>query len=377
MRAGLRCVAVFFVGCISGLTTGCGNFFIPVCQANNSCTGPVTASSQVYVANANLATVANFPIPSTAFTSLTGTSYTLNAAPTALAATPKGTLLYVATAAGSIYVYTIASNGALTAGNSSNPVATSLAPTWMAIDRTGNWLFLVSSTAPQMREFQINTTTGALTAVSSTPIVLSSGSPSQVYFTPNNQLLFVGLGSGGMDFFNFTASSGALSNRRHLNSKVPGTTADNALTADNNSAFLFIGEAGAGLRAFTIGTGGALTEVSGSPFKTNLGPSSLVVDSTNAYLYMASRTAGVIDGFTISSTGALTALSGSPFQAGQLPTALSLDSTGKYLIAIANGGNPDLQVFSFDATTAGTLDSVATTATGTDPALPISMAVVP
>jgi hypothetical protein len=43
------------------------------------------------------------------------------------------------------------------------------------------------------------------------------------------------------------------------------------------------------------------------------------------------------------------------------------DKTDAYLAVICAGGNPDLQVFQFDATTAGALDSLATAKTGTDP----------
>ncbi|HVC89889.1 MAG TPA: hypothetical protein VND66_04615, partial [Acidobacteriaceae bacterium] len=62
---------------------------------------------------------------------------------------------------------------------------------------------------------------------------------------------------------------------------------------------------------------------------------------------------------------------------GSAPTAISLDSTGKYLLVINAGGSPDLQVFSFDATIGGKLDSVVSTATGTDPAGAIALSVVP
>jgi 6-phosphogluconolactonase len=372
----LRATAIFFAACLF-MAVGCGSgkFFVPTCQQTNSCGGGSgTNSSYAYVANATLGTLAAFPLPTKPFTSLTGKTYTLGTPPSAIAATPKGTFLYVATVAGPVFVYSIASDGTLTLGNSGAAVVTALLPTWISVDPSGTWLFIVSSSSPQLLEFQINTTTGTLTQVGQ-GTTLNSGSPTQVYVTPNGQNLYVGLGLGGLDAFSFASSSGALSN--HLHYAAKGVSADNAIAADTKSAFLFVGEAGSGIRVFSIGTAAALTEISGSPFQSQLGPASIVVDPTNSHVYVANRTDSVITGYTLATTGALTALSSSPFQTGTGPSAMSLDSTGKYLLVTCVGGSPDLQVFSFDASDPGKLDSVATTATGTGAAGAISLSVVP
>lgn len=378
-------LAIVFLAVVVPATTGCKGFFMPVCQANNDCvssgsgsgsgSGSATYSSYAYVANATTETIAAFPLPTATFTSISGTSYNLSSALSALAATPKGTFLYVATGGnGSVFVYSIGTNGALTLGNSGSPVASTLNPTWMTIDPSGNWLFMVSSDLTALFEYQINPTTGALTQIGQ-GITLDAGSPTQVYVTPNDQYLYVGLGSGGTDGFTFNSTSGALSGQMHL-APLNGAS-DNTFAADNNSAYLFVGEAGSGIRVLTIGTGGALKEVTGSPFTSPLGPQSIVVDPSNTYVYVANRTANVITGYTLGTGGTLTQLSSSPFATGSAPTAISLDSTGKYLLVINAGGSPDLQVFSFDATIGGKLDSVVSTATGTDPAGAIALSVVP
>ncbi len=357
-------------------TTGCSGFFIPVCQANNNCGGGNgTYSSYAYVANATTGTLAGFPVPTATFTTLTGTTYTLGTTPTALAATPNGAFLYVATLAGSIFLYTIGTNGALTLGNSGTPVVQALYPTWMTIDPSGNWLFVVSKSSSQLLIFQINTSTGTITQTSQGTIALSSGNPTQVYVTPDNQYVYIGLGPGGTDGFTFNSSTGVVSGKIHL---VPlNGASDNTFAADNNSAYLFVGEAGTGIRSLAIGTGGGLTEVTGSPFASQLGPQSIVVDPTNAYVYVANRTANLITGYTLGTGGTLTPLSTSPFSTGSAPNAMSLDSTGKYLFVVNSGGSPDMQVFSFDTTTAGKLDSVTSVATGTDPTGAVALSVVP
>jgi 6-phosphogluconolactonase len=374
IRTTLQVAVILLVACVP-VFVGCSNFFVSPCPG---CGGGGTGanSSYAYVANAT-GTLAGFPLPTAAFTSLTGTTYNLGATPSALAGTPNGTFLYVATLEGSVVVYTIGTNGALTLGNNGSAVATTLNPVWLTVDPSGQWLFMVSSSINALLEYQINTTTGTLTQVgASTGIPLATGSPAQVYVTRNNQFVYVALGTGGVDTFTFNSSTGALSNQGHLKPLSSSGVADNAITADNNSAFLFVGETGSNIRVLTIGTNGALTEVSGSPFTSQLGPKSIVVDPTNTYVYVANSTANVITGYTLAASGALTPLSSSPFTTGTAPVSMSLDSTGKYLLVICNGGSPDLQVFSFDATTGGKLDSVTTTATGTDPAGAISLSVV-
>ncbi|HVT98471.1 MAG TPA: beta-propeller fold lactonase family protein, partial [Acidobacteriaceae bacterium] len=116
------------------------------------------------------------------------------------------------------------------------------------------------------------------------------------------------------------------------------------------------------------------TETSGSPYTTNTGAWSVLVDSTGSYVYVANRTAGTISAFLLTNTGALTAVSGSPFATGSLPVALVEDKTKAYIAVVCSGGNSDLQVFSISSTTPGALTSFATAKTGTDPTSASSLA---
>ena len=378
-----RGAAILLALCVP-LIVGCGSgkFFVPTCQEQNNCNsggggGNGSSGSYAYVANATTGTLALFPIPTTTFTSLTATTYSLGSQLSAVAGNPSGTLVYVANALGSVVVYTIGTNGALTLGNGGAAVTSTLNPVWMTVDPSGNFLFLISSSIATLFEYQIDPSTGALTAVNGQGTALDAGTPKQVYVTPNDAAVYVALSGGGVDTFAFNSSTGALSNQQHLSVRTAGA-GDNSITADNNSAFLFVGEAGTGIRVFTIGSTGGLSEISGSPFANSyLGPSSIVVDPTNSYVYVANRNSNNITGYTLAVNGALTVLPNSPFSAGSQPVAMSLDSTGTYLLVINNGGSPDLQVFGFDATTGGKLDSVTSTSTGTDPTGAISLSVVP
>jgi DNA-binding beta-propeller fold protein YncE len=122
-----------------------------------------------------------------------------------------------------------------------------------------------------------------------------------------------------------------------------------------------------GLRVLSIGTSGALTELTGSPYTTGLGPSGVIVDSTGSYVYVANRTANNVSAFLLSATGALTQISGSPFSTGTSPVDLTEDISDKYVAVACSGGTPDLQVFQILTTTPGALNSFTTSTTGTDP----------
>ncbi len=367
---------------------GTGSVYITVTNASGTSNGEsfsygtAAATSYIYVANQNAGTLSVFSLSAGTLYNVSGSPFTVTGAPSAIATTPSGSLLYEASTSGAVYVYTIGSNGAPTLGNSGTAVVSLVsAPTYMAIDSTGTWLFLVSSTASQLLEYQITPSTGALTAATGSPFTLGGGDPTQIFLTPNNQFVYVGealntsgTGVGGMDSFTLDATTGALANPLHYPAKT-SLSSDDALGGDAKSQFLFVGETASGIRAFSIGTGGRLTEVTGSPFPSALGPSAIAMDPTNTYVYVAYRYADKIEGYTLGSTGALTLLSSSPFGTGSQPIAMSLDANSQYMVVADFGGIPDLEVFSFDATSAGKLDPVANTVTGTDPTVPISMAV--
>jgi 6-phosphogluconolactonase len=121
----------------------------------------------------------------------------------------------------------------------------------------------------------------------------------------------------------------------------------------------------------SIATTGALTELTGSPYSTGLGPSRVLVDSTGSYVYVTNRTAGTVSAFTLSSTGGLTAINGSPFTTGLGPTGLVEDANKTHIGVACVVGSPDFQVFTIGSATSTTpggltnfAKSAGTTATG-------------
>jgi DNA-binding beta-propeller fold protein YncE len=209
--------------------------------------------------------------------------------------------------------------------------------------------------------------------------------PTGLLITPNNSYVYVSLGTLGVQILTL-GSGGALSTGGNpppflLPVSTSTSPSDQGLASDPLSAFLFVAETNTGLRVLSIGTGGSLKEVSGSPYAAGTGPNGVIVDTTGTYVYVANKGSNNISGFTLTAaSGQLTTIAGSPFASGGLlPTTLVNDNSKKFVAVInsgsnGSGGNSDLQVFKFDTTTNGKLDPVSTGSTGTDPTTPLSLA---
>ena len=194
-------------------------------------------------------------------------------------------------------------------------------------------------------------------------------SPTHLAFTPNDNFLYVSLGTFGVVILNFDSSTGVLTNNNQVLKPRQANDTMRGLAVNSTGTFLYGVEAGInGVRVLAINsTTGALTESSGSPYATGAGPWAILIDSTGSYLYVANRTAGTMSGYLVSASGALTQISGSPFTAGTNPIDIAEDNTHTYIGVVNAGGSPDLQTYTISSSTPGALQAYKSTATGTDP----------
>ncbi len=370
--ASLPLVSVLFL-------SACGGKFFPKETGGG---GKTSSGDYLYVANTsvNPFTIAAFSIANSKLNTISGSPFNFGAAqPSALVVTPKNTFLYVASVAGGIFGYSINSNGSLSVLNSGNALVTGILPSALKVDSTGSWLIAAqdngSGSNGSAYLFAINTSTGALTAQGNA-VTLDVGSPTRIVMTPNNQIVYISLATGGVDILAFNASSGVLNAPSQILHPKNSNNADYGLAIDSSGSYLFVTETGtvvngtSGLRVLKIAANGGLTELSTSPVQTDLGPVAVLV-STHGYVYVASRTKNVIDGFALSANGALTALPNSPYSTGTMPVDLAEDNSHAYIAVACSGGTPDFQVFTIDtsASTAGQLVSLATASTSsTSPA---------
>src|ERR1700678_2138539 len=178
--------------------TGC-DFF----SAQSNFVAVVNKGDYIYVGNGNDTFIAGFGVSTTgALSVLSGSPYNNGIAAQSLAVTPANTFLYAATTNG-IYGYAINSNGSISVLNSGTALAQDVIATQMQVDSTGNYL-LASGIATTLQAqgvgiYQINTSTGLLTALSGSPLQLYTGNtttpsvitPTGLLITPNNSYVYV------------------------------------------------------------------------------------------------------------------------------------------------------------------------------------------
>jgi hypothetical protein len=189
------------------------------------------------------------------------------------------------------------------------------------------FLYAGFGTLQQLYAWTISSTTGALTAI--------SGSP---YTSP------------------FLASV--------------GSTAQAEMITNPAGSLLFISATSQDeIRVFQIGTTGALTEVSGSPFSVPFAPANLSTDGLGKYLYavhadFSTHTGTEIAAYSIGSSGSLTAISGSPFAFPMWQ--VEGEPTGKFLIGTTGNseaegysGVEDLHLYVFSISSTGAISPVS------------------
>jgi 6-phosphogluconolactonase (cycloisomerase 2 family) len=361
---------------VAPLLAGCKGFWDAPASSGGG--GSTTSSSGIfYVANRQTSQIAGFSINSGAVTELSGSPYVIPAAPVALAITPSNAFLYASTANG-IYVYGIASDGALTLANSSSPISADPAQT-MQVDSTNSWLIEAVSGTANVYAIALNASTGGTAATTEQFVALPNTAIQQLVISPDNLHVFIAMGAGGTATIPFTSG-----NKNPLGTvgNIPVVNAAGAalsVAVDPSDRLFYIGETAAtsgsdtgGLRVFDLSM---FKEITGSPFASQgLAPYSILPLSTGDYVYVANRqvsgsSTGVIAGFTIGSANSvysLTAL-GSTFSAGTNPQSMVEDNSDTFVLVADFGGNPDLKGYTFDTTNAGYLDAVISSTTGTDP----------
>jgi 6-phosphogluconolactonase len=364
-------VASLMLG-ISLALTGCSSEFFTAQTGSGTATGSTT---YVYVTNVGAGgsggTLTAYSLTSGVLKQLSGSPITLNATPTSIVVAPNNAFLYVGTNLG-IFLYTIASDGTLTEGNTDTIVY--LGPTYpqsLAVDSTSSWLLVANNKSTELDALPIDPTTGIATSVTPASVVLSNPSPISIGIAPANGSVFAALGKGGTNVWSFTASnaSNPWGNTRNAIPLAKNSSSANAVITDTTSTYLFIAESTSGtsadvLRELTLTTLGSEVD-----YPTGKLPSSILADRSGAYIYVTNQTDNSISGFSLSA-GALTALTDSPFGTAKAPLGIAEDSTKSYVVTIGYGNNPNLWLYSFDATTAGTLDVGATTTSGAaDPSL--------
>lgn len=381
-RAGLLLAVIPFLA-------GCSGFWDAPSSSGSSggcTTNCTTATSGAFyiLTNGTTPQIAGNSIVSGKLNTISGSPWTLTSTPYSMALSPNGAFLYVSSTAG-VSDYPIA-NGALGAPVQVSQDDSALA---IAIDSTGNWLIeaLQGAGAVTMAAIPLNASTGGPSGieVSTSYTVSNAAIQSKLALSPDNTNIFVPLGTGGVVMVPFNAAAASGQSPFSASAKlIPVANSGGAalsVAVDPAGRLFYIGETLAnsggtsgGLLAYDYSTlSGTLKQVSGSPIASGgLAPNAILPNPAGSYVYVANGQgtgkSGTIDSFSISASGAVyTVASGSSIATGTQPLALAEDSSSQFLFAVSGLGNPYFNAYTFDATTAGKLDSQIVASTGSSP----------
>lgn len=361
------------------LLIGCSGFWDNPYTDNGGGGGGTTtlSSGTFYVLNTLTNEIAGYYVNAGTLTAVPGSPFPLLAPPFAITVAPNNKFLYVSTTNG-IYLYTIASSGQLTLGNSQNPISSDQAAS-MQVDASNSWLIDTIAGHPNVYAIPINPSTGIVLSVTEPTTPLPSSTVQQLVLSPDNTMALVAMGIGGTAVIPFNSANTNPLGAASIIAVKNTAGAALSVAVDPYNRLFYIGETVAttgsntgGLRAFDFST---LKELSGSPYPSaGLAPYSILPISSGNYVYVANRqtssgSTGVIGGFSvIAGTTAFTLKAlNSSFNAGTHAVSLAEDSTGKFVFAANYDGSPDLMGYVFDTTNAGYLKQVISAATGTDP----------
>src|SRR3984893_7311897 len=204
--------------------------------------------------------------------------------------------------------------------------------------------------------YTVDAKTGAITIVTGSPFTNAfnaSPCPDLATSDPKGTLLFVpDACNKNVAVFTIDSKTGSLA--AATGSPFTAGEGNNVEqpVVDPSGKFLYVPADSAQIVGFKIGTGGALTAITGSPFAAGGNNETAVIHPNGKFLYAAdgnnvdSLPGPSISAYSIDATsGALTAVTGSPFGLADTPKFLALDRTGKYLYVTPPESDTVLAVF--------------------------------
>lgn len=273
----------------------------------------------------------------------------------------RGRFVYaINTGSNSISTFQVGAGGALTLIGT--PLALGTSPTSMTIDPSGRFAYVAcQGVNDELREFEIDQTTGVLTPFSTNPLTLSSGSlPHALAVHPNGLFVYsVNRGNNIVLVLAVDQNTGALSGTGGAGF-ISTQTAPNSIAIDPSGRFAYVANGTSntvslyGINAAS----GALTALSTPTVATAPGPQAIAIDRNGKFVFVGSSVTSAISVYSINpTTGVLTAVSNSPFATAAVPTGLKVDYSGKYL-HVSNAAANQVQTYSINATT-GALAAIA------------------
>jgi 6-phosphogluconolactonase (cycloisomerase 2 family) len=270
--------------------------------------------------------------------------------PVAMAVTSDYANLYVANKGNNTIVhFAIGLHGDLT---TKDTITLSGAPVALATNTAGTYLYVVSSGSTAMlTEYALSSgTIGAVTAQETLSLSDYAGDT----IIPTGIAVLVNTSTVSGDAVYVTAYDQSAYN--------PGGNT----TSTAHSGWVF---------GYTIGTSGALTTTTSSPYEAGIKPSAIVAEPTNRYLYITDYASNDIVGYGIASGNKLNYLTNGPYKTSNEPSAIAIDPRGSFLY-VSNSLDSNVNAYSITLDTGTPTVSSSLSSNPTD-TQPVAIAVDP
>lgn len=227
-----------------------------------------------------------------------------------------------------LYAFSTGMSGALTP-LSGNPVAIgpgTIGASSVVVDPSGKYVYVTAadSFSANIYGFSRNTTTGALSPLPTFPIPVDGMSNHSTFDPTGHFLLVTGTGvfggRGGVDVFTLDSATGGLT--LVVGTPIPVGVDPAGVVIVPSGRYVYIpNTADATISAFAFdSTSGSLSPVAGSPFPSGgrgsiNGPLGIAADNQNKFVFVCNAS-NDISVFSVGNGGVLTPVSGSPFPTG-------------------------------------------------------------
>ncbi|MGA8731100.1 MAG: beta-propeller fold lactonase family protein [Terracidiphilus sp.] len=262
--------------------------------------------------------------------------------PVAMTVTGDYTNVYVANHDDNTVVhFALASNGVLTA---KDKVTLSASPVSVAVNSTGTLLYVVyGNTSATLAEYPLSS--GTIGSVAEQVNLTIPGFPTDT-IVPTGVIVLATSST--------VQGNGVYATAYDQSAYNPGGTT----TSTAHPGWVF---------GFTVGSGGALTQTSGSPYQAGVKPTALVADPTDRFVYVTDFASNQMIGYSIQSGSVLSFLINGPFKTGNEPQAITIDPRGKF-IYVANELDSTVSAYVIDLSTGTPSAAVNPTGSGTNSA---------
>jgi 6-phosphogluconolactonase (cycloisomerase 2 family) len=250
-------------------------------------------------------------------------------APVSLAVTSDYANLYVANAGSKTIVhFTIGLDGGLTKKDS---VTLSDTPVAIAVNTADTYLYVVSGTgSATLTEYALSSGTIGTAATASASLTVPGFAGDTII--PTGITVLADNGAVYVTAYDQSAYNPGCTPTPPATTCTPSTA---------NPGWVF---------GYAVGSGGALTAATNSPYQAGVKPSALVADPTNRFVYVTDYASSQLVGYAILDGSTLRFLTNGPFKTGNEPSAIAIDPRGKF-IYLTNQLDNTVGAFSIDLPT--------------------------